>query len=419
MSETLTSTARRRGRIPGRLWAFATVAGMASFLDAAGLIGITTSLAIWQVEYDLSVWQVGIVGFAAQMCLAIGALVGGWIADRFGRQLVFNVDLALLAIGLLVVLLATDSTMLLAGIALFGLACGADIPVSLAVISDRAPESARGRLVGFTQLMWQFGIVFATAAGFAVSAMGLSGTKIIIGSIAVLAIATFIARLLMRGNLPPVVTSAPVAGDNATVVRGSALREVFRPSVLRVLVLVTVFYTFWNLVAGMLSGYTTYYLVTAADASQTLATGLSLAFIPIATVLAFVFLRIADTRWREPVFVVAGAVEVIALAIGAISGGTALLSLIIMFVLYNVTNSAAGEGIYKVWGQLLFPAQARAVAQGITFAVARVVFALFLLVAPALIAWSPAGFLWILTAFMAVAYVAGLGISRIARTHHQ
>lgn len=412
MSATLTA-APGRERIPARLWRFATLAGMASFLDAAGLIGITTSLAIWQTEYALSVWQVGIVGFAAQLCLAIGAFVGGWVADRFGRHLVFNIDLALLTAGLLVVLFAPDSTTLLIGIALFGLACGADIPVSLAVISDRSTATTRGRLVGLTQLMWQLGIVFATAVGFAVSGLGFAGTKIIIAAIALLGLTTFILRLVLRHNLPPVVTDTPVA-DAASPRVGArgALRAAFRGRVMAALILVTVFYTFWNLVAGMLSGYTTYYLVTAADASQTLATGLSLAFIPIATVLAFVFLRIADTRWREPVFLVAGAIEVIALAVGAISGGTALFALIVMFVLYNITNSAAGEGIYKVWGQLLFPAESRAVAQGVTFSIARVVFALFLLVAPALITYSPSGFLWILTGFMVIAYVAGVLISR-------
>jgi inositol transporter-like SP family MFS transporter len=380
---------------------------MASFLDSAGIIAISVSLALWQDHYALSVWQVGGLGFAEQIFLAVGALVGGGLADRFGRQRVFNIDIALLTVGLLIILLAPNSVVLLIGIALFGLCVGADLPVSLAVISDRAELDQRGRLISLTQVMWALGILVASALGFTVATLGFAGTKVIFIVLAVLGIVTFVLRLFVsRDGFVPVLDVIDTRPDR------SPMREVLRRPVVGVLTAITGFYTFWNIVAGMLAGYTTYFLVTASHASQELATGLNLAFVPISAVLAFTYIRVADSKWRERLFVIAGAIEVVGLLVGALTGGAVLGAVIVMLVIFNVTNPAAGEGLYKVWGQKLFPTHTRALAQGLSFTIARVVFACFLLIAPALLAWSVPLFLWILTLSMAIAYAFGLFIAR-------
>ncbi|MFT3969885.1 MAG: hypothetical protein QM695_06300 [Micropruina sp.] len=58
--------------------------------------------------------------------------------------------------------------------------------------------------------------------------------------------------------------------------------------------------------------------------------------------------------------------------------------MVALIVLYGLSNVFAGEAIYKVWSQLLLPADVRSTAVGVTYAVARAGAAAFLLVVPAI-----------------------------------
>lgn len=425
MSATATGPVPANPKIPAALWGLSVLAGMASFLDAAGLIAIATSLAIWQQHYHLSALALGLIVFASQIFLAIGALTGGWIADRVDRQLVFNIDIALLAIGLGVVVVAPNGIVLLIGIAVFGLACGADIPTSLAVISDNAPEWARGRLIGFTQVMWALGIVVSAAIGFAVSALAFAGTRIMVEVVIALAVLTLVTRLATRRRfaaqpsptVDPVATVSEPAGSDLAgsepAGKPSIGRQLLSRRTVYAVLLIGFFYTFWNAAAGAIAAYSTYFLVTVSHATQTLATGINLALMPVAAILAFVFVRIADTKWRDRVFYVAGAVQIVGMVIGAATGGTVISGIVAMLLLWAIANPGAGEGIYKVWGQLLFDPALRASAQGITFAIARVALALFLLVIPTIIKVAPTLLLVALVVVVAVSYVLGILVVRV------
>lgn len=88
------------------------------------------------------------------------------------------------------------------------------------------------------------------------------------------------------------------------------------------------------------------------------------------------FVRLAETRRRDRLFYVAIVVEVLAFAIAAVTGGAMLSGMIVMTVLYNVSNQFAGEADYKVWSQEAFPEALRGTAQGLTYGVCRFLFAL-------------------------------------------
>jgi inositol transporter-like SP family MFS transporter len=81
--------------------------------------------------------------------------------------------------------------------------------------------------------------------------------------------------------------------------------------------------------------------------------------------------------------------------------------MLVVLILYNLSNPFAGEAIYKVWTQETFPVNARATVQGITYAIARFVFAAFALVTPAIIAWSPSGLFWMLVGLATVSAIIG------------
>ena len=100
--------------------------------------------------------------------MAIGASVGGLLADRFGRRQVF-------AVTLLVYGLATGASALVGGLAallvlrfLVGLGLGAELPVASTYVSEFAPARIRGRLIVILEAFWAIGWTAAALIGYLV-----------------------------------------------------------------------------------------------------------------------------------------------------------------------------------------------------------------------------------------------------------
>jgi inositol transporter-like SP family MFS transporter len=383
----------------------AIAAGLAFYLDAATLITVSIALPIWRDRYDLSVWRVGLLTAGLAFAVALGSVLGGWLGDRFGRGRVFTRDLLVFVAGTGMILVADSGWLLTAGVIVVGLAAGADVPTALAVISDAAPAYARGRLVGVTQTLWIGAILATLALGFAVSELGFLGTRILIGYLGVLAVVTLGLRLLLTRSTPgQSVASSPRKTVTPRLLAGAG---VGLP-----LLATGLFYLFWSIASSTLGSYGTYFLVTATGLTQTQATGLILVTFFPALILSVIFVRLADTVWRDRLFVIAMALQIAAFLVGAVSGGTVVAGMIALAVLYSLSNVFAGEAIYKVWSQLLLPAEVRATALGVTYAVGRAVPAAVMLAVPALIDHDPAVLLWIQAACVTVSGTVGLVITR-------
>ena len=80
------------------------------------------------------------------------------LSDRFGRRVVYAVDVVLFAAGSIVVAAAPSFAVLLAGRAVQGLAAGGTFPVASAVIGDVYPPERRGRALGLIGAV--FGVAF-------------------------------------------------------------------------------------------------------------------------------------------------------------------------------------------------------------------------------------------------------------------
>ncbi|MFD5340458.1 MFS transporter [Streptomyces hawaiiensis] len=391
--------------IPTPLWKAAALSGMASYLDAGLIVSISVNLAIYRDSYDMGVWMAGAISAIVTGCIAVGSLVGGRLADLFGRRRVYNWDIFCFAIGALVITLAPDDITLLIGVLIAGLAAGADLPTSLAVVSDAAPPWARGRLVAFTQVMWMLGIAVAIFLGFVLSTTGMTGARLITGQLAVAALVTWALRSRLKLSEPP-------RTDTATAPEAISLNSVWTRAALLPMAATFVFYVTWGLGANTFGQFGTYLLVTVSDASQSLATGINLAFIPIGVLLTFAFVRVADSPWRDRLFHVAAVVQILAFVIASLTAG-ALAGMLVFFVLYQLSNPFAGEANYKVWSQLTLPADTRGTTQGLTYALSRGVFAVAAFFTPALADHSPSVLLWTITACMTAAAFAGVFIIRV------
>ena len=307
---------------------------------------------------------------------------------------------------------APDVVVLFIGVLVAGLAAGADLPTSLAVVSDAAPADGRARLVSFTQVMWVAGIVVVIFLGYLLSDTGMTGARIITGHLAVAALVTW--QLRSRLDLADEPSDAELAQEAAALEapRGIELKNIMNRAALLPMAATFAYYVTWGIGANTFGQFGTYLLVTVSGASQSLATGINLAFLPIALVLTFVFVRIADTPLRDRLFYVFTVVQIVAFCIASVTAG-ALVGMLVFFVLYQISNPFAGEASYKVWSQLTLPPDTRGTTQGLTYALSRGVFAGVAFVTPALMEYSASVLLWSITACMAASAVAGVYIVRV------
>lgn len=411
------------GRDPDRRqWTLAVAAGMASYLDSSILVAVGIGLAIFQDYFGLSTVAVGVLSSGLTVSIAVGALLGGRIADVFGRMRVFTVYIFIYAIGMLLMALATTNWVLFVGVAVAGLAAGADLPTSVAVVSERSPAGAQGRLVSMTQVMWFVGIGVTQVLGFALSTTGMLGIRIIFGQLVLVALGTWAVRRFhpaLRSLEEDVdvirATSARTGASAADATTGRAriqLRTILTSrSFLVPMALVGLFYVFWGLTANTFGQFQTYFLITVGGANQTTATGIGAALIPIGLLFTVVFVRVVDTRWRNKVFVGGAVLQVLAMSVAGLGNGV-ITVYVVALVLFNIGNNVAGEALYKVWTQESVPVEARASIQGFTYAIGRFAFAAFALVTPSLLAANATALLLLLVVFAVGATITGLVVIR-------
>ncbi|HYP73236.1 MAG TPA: MFS transporter, partial [Microbacterium sp.] len=154
-----------------------TGSGVGWALDAmdVGLVSfvITALIAQWSLTGEQASW-IASAGFVG---MAVGASVGGLLADRFGRRSVF-------AVTLLVYGLATGASALVGSLAalialrvVVGFGLGAELPVASTYVSEFAPARIRGRLIVILEAFWAIGWTAAALIGFFVIPAGEDGWR--------------------------------------------------------------------------------------------------------------------------------------------------------------------------------------------------------------------------------------------------
>ena len=336
------------------------------------------------------------------IAIAVGALLGGGTADKLGRRRVFSATVGLYAVGAALVALASGQVELTLGVVVLGLASGADLPASIALVAERVPSAVRGRMVAVTHVMWTVGIVLASAAAFAVSSFGVTGTRVVFGALALAALVTLGAR---RRALPRLGPAVPVR-LGAAQADGMQTSEAASAGV-HTLVLIALFYVLYTLVANTFGSFRTYLLVVVGGTDQTTATAIAFGVTVLGLVGTILFSTIADSGWRRRVYPVAGGLLVSSQVILAMTAGGSAVMTGAALVVYALAYPYVGEGLYKVWAQEAVAPPHRATFQGVTIAAARAVAALFAMVTPLMLTHAPALLFWLLTALATAAVITG------------
>lgn len=134
--------------------------------------------------------------------MAIGASVGGLLADRLGRKQVF-------ALTLLVYGLATGASALATGLAMLvvlrfviGLGLGVELPVAFTLFAEYSPRKIRARMIVILEAFWALGWIMAALIGYYVINTGENGWR---WALALGMIPAFYS-LVIRLGLPESVT---------------------------------------------------------------------------------------------------------------------------------------------------------------------------------------------------------------------
>ena len=347
-------------------WKWSVLAGMASYLDAGSIVALGAGLALFQSYLNLSSFAVGAlaaIGPNAIGC-ALGSFIGGRLGDRLGRKRIYQYDLLVYAAGILLIALAVNPAMLFIGTFVVGVAVGADVPTSLALVGEIAPAKARGKLLGLTQVAWALGPVIVLWMAAALASFDILGIRIVFLHLFVVAIVTWALR---RGLTESARWKAAKQSSRTQI------RKLFSGVNLKALIWTATIYLFWNLAAGTAGIFNPYIIKTLGAGSQAASVAItSIAFLVMIVVTVTIFMRFSDRNYKtRKILWGTGAV----MQIGAYA-----LFLVLPFnipviianiVLFAVGASLAGEAFYKVFSQELFPTLLRGTAQGVTFGVAR------------------------------------------------
>ncbi|MFT4167446.1 MAG: MFS transporter [Microlunatus sp.] len=151
--------------------------GIGWALDAMDIGLVSFVLAALATQWSLSPGQLSAIASIGFVGMAIGASLGGLLADRIGRRQVF-------ALTLLVYGLATGASALVSGVGallvlrlLVGLGLGAELPVASTLVSEYAPARIRGRVVVALEAFWALGWLAAAVIGYLVVPSSADGWR--------------------------------------------------------------------------------------------------------------------------------------------------------------------------------------------------------------------------------------------------
>ncbi len=149
----------------GALKFIIAVAAAGFLFDSFDITIVGYALPKIRQEFSLSPTQVGLVGSSALAGMGVGSWCWGWVADKWGRRVVFASTVLMFSVFTGVAGLAGSLGFLVGARFLTGLGLGGMVPIDQALVTEYAPARIRGRVAAMLPLCWPMG--YFTAAGMA------------------------------------------------------------------------------------------------------------------------------------------------------------------------------------------------------------------------------------------------------------
>jgi putative MFS transporter len=151
-------------RLPTSWWHVKTriIVGVATFFDAFDALAIATVLPALVPLWKLTGPQIGFMISAGFLGQLVGALLFGWIGERYGRMPAMIGSIATFALMSVACALAWDYNSLLVFRTLQGIGLGGEVPIAAVFISELTRAQNRGRFVLLYEMVFPIGLVAAS-----------------------------------------------------------------------------------------------------------------------------------------------------------------------------------------------------------------------------------------------------------------
>lgn len=140
--------------------------GVGWALDAMDVGLISFVMAALAVQWDLSKTQLSWIGSIGFLGMALGAALGGLLADRIGRRQVFALTLLVYGLATGAAALSVSVAMLVILRFIVGLGLGAELPVASTLVAEFSPKRIRGRIIVILEAFWALGWMLAALIGY-------------------------------------------------------------------------------------------------------------------------------------------------------------------------------------------------------------------------------------------------------------
>ena len=383
---------------------------LTNYLDAGAIVAGASGLTLWQNYLGLNEGHLGWLNAISANCFgaAIGAIFGGFLADKYGRKTIYTYNMLVYMLGIAIIMFAVNYPMLLTGFLVTGISVGAGVPASWTYISENSEVGNRGKNMGISQFAWGvgpmvililgmllapgkadasagvlFGYVQKIAAIFigndaSVEAINVFSSRIIFGSLFVVAlIAWTLQRKLNESKdweeAKKIQTKEKQPGVFAS------FSTLFTNKVnIRTMLFLAGIYISWNMVASVMGFFQQHIYETAGGLSNGEANMISaVQWIVIIAVTYFGFAMLVDKVNQRRLYVFGTSIGIVAWGILIFIGIKNHAALWTFTILWGIHAGISVQAFYALWASELFPAKYRAAAQGIMFFAVRSVAAVW------------------------------------------
>lgn len=367
---------------------------LTNYLDAGAIVAGASGLTLWKNYLGLSEVHLGWLNFISANCLgaAVGAIIGGFLADKYGRKFIFTYNLLVYMLGVLFVMCSTNYPMLLCGFLITGISVGVGVPASWTYISESSEVNNRGRNICISQMSWAIGPMMILLLGMCFAPGGylfgwvesvahaIGGDNLTTDAVNVfssrivflsLFIVAFIAWNLQRG----LKESAEFEASKATRQKSGLLDNIKvlfqnRVAVKTVCFLATIYLT-WNLVASVMGFFQPHIYESAGGMTNKEANMLSCISWAVVVLTTFTISHFIDKIAHRFFYILGLLCALTAWFIIIGIGVNNIVWLWVFTILWGINNGSSVQVFYALWGSELFPAKFRAGAQGLMFFIVR------------------------------------------------
>jgi len=341
----------------GRRALGAAFAGWA--LDAMDFVLYLLAIPALRAEFTLDARQAGLLATVALLSSAVGGVLFGRIADRFGRTRALGWTVLVYSLASLGSATAQTAFQLLLWRTLLGLGLGGEWSAGAVLVAESVPAAHRGKAIGLMQSGWAVGYLAATLAAAAI--LPRFGWRALFAfGVAPALLVVWIRRRLEEPPRRAAASAVPAPGVGALLRPPLAAR-----TAVAILLSTAVMFGYW----GLFTWIPSFLAAPAAEGGAGLGLVRSTGWIVPMQVGAFFgylsFGYAADRFGRKRSF----AAYLVAAAAIVLAYGALVRSPVALMVLGPLLGFF-GHGYFSLFGaQLaeLFPTSIRATAQGLCY----------------------------------------------------